>query len=140
MLKVCLTGEALWESVNGACSFHPSWPAGLTDDQADAMDSLLDELRDWIDVAHELSCSEQRRVIRELGDHLKGLAEVELFVGTRDRHMLLTGGITGGPSSWRGFDIEFQPAQDAQLADAEGKPIVSVAVTDRLYTTDDDTA
>jgi hypothetical protein len=127
LLKLCLTGESLWESVNGACSFYPYYPAGLNDDQADAVDSLLDDLRDWIDVADALTYRDGRAAARALTDHTKRLAEVGLFVGIRDRHMLLTGGISAEPSSWRGFDIEFQPVTDAQFADAEGKPIVSVA-------------
>jgi hypothetical protein len=54
------------------------------------------------------------------------LAEVGVFIGTRERHMLLVGGVSG-ESSWRGFEIEFQPVKSAQLADAEGKSLVSVA-------------
>jgi hypothetical protein len=126
-LKLCLTGEVLWQSVNGACSFHPSWPGGLSDDQADAVDSLLDELRDWIDVASELSYREGRQAARTLGEHIKRLGEVGLFVGIRDRHMLLTGGVSAESSSWRRFEIEFHPVTDAQFADAEGKPLVSLA-------------
>ena len=127
ILKLCLTGEALWESVNGAHSFYPYYPAGLNDDQADAVDSLLDDLRDWMDVASELSYKEGRQAAKTLGEHVKRLADVGLFVGTRDRHMLLTGGISAEPSSWRGFDIEFQPVTDAQLADADGAPLVTLA-------------
>jgi hypothetical protein len=127
ILKLCLTGEVLWQLVNRACSFHPSWPGGLSDDQADAVDSLLDELSDWIDVASELSYKEGRQAARKLGEHIKRLGEVGLFVGIRDRHMLLTGGVSAEASSWRSFEIEFQPVTDAQFADAEGKPLVSLA-------------
>jgi hypothetical protein len=127
ILKLCLTGEALWEAVNGADVFYPSWPAGLSDDQADAVDGLLDALRDCIDIASELSYREQRQAARTLGEHIQELGEVGLFVGTRDRHMLLVGGVSAEPCAWRGFEIEFQPGKDAQLADAEGKPIVSLA-------------
>jgi len=88
---------------------------------------LLDDLRDWIDVASDLSYKEQRQATRGLGEHIKRLADVGLFVGTRNRHMLLTGGNSAEPSSWRGFDIEFQPVTDAQLADAEGAPLVTLA-------------
>ena len=80
-----------------------------------------------MDVASELSYKEGRQAAKALGEHVKRLADVGLFVGTRDRHMLLTGGISAEPSSWRGFDIEFQPVTDAQLADAEGTPLVTVA-------------
>jgi hypothetical protein len=83
-------------------------------------------LRDWIDVVGELSYKEQRRFMRDLGDHLMHLADVGLFVGTRDRHMLMVGGVSSEASSWRGIEIEFQPVEGAQFADAEGKPIVSV--------------
>jgi hypothetical protein len=127
VLKVCLTGEALWESVNGACIFYPSYPSGQNDDQAEAVDSLLDDLRDWIDVAGELSYSEGREASRALTERIRRLAEVGLFVGTRDRHMLLVGGVSADPSPWRGFEIQFQPIKDAQLADAEGNPIMDLA-------------
>jgi hypothetical protein len=126
VVKLCLTGEALWTAFNGASSFYPSWPAGLSDEQQDAVDGLLDELRDWIDVVGELSYKDQRWFARELGDRLTLLADVGLLVGTRDRHMLLVGGVSSEASSWRGIEIEFQPVEQAQFADAEGKPIVSV--------------
>jgi hypothetical protein len=126
LLKLGLTGEALWETVNGAYSFCPAYPAGLNDDQADAVDSLLDGLSDWLDVASELSYKESRQAAKTLGEHIKRLAEAGLFVGTRDRHMLLAGG-SAQPSSWRGFEIEFQPVTEAQLVNTEGTPLVTLA-------------
>lgn len=128
LLKLCLTGEALWESVSGAYSFNPSYPAGLNDDQADAVDSLLDELRDWLDAGTDLSYREGRRAARELGERVKELAEVGLFVGTRDRHLLLTGGVSE-PSSWRSFDIEFHSATEVQFVDSNGKPLDEFSAT-----------
>jgi hypothetical protein len=51
------------------------------------------------------------------------LAELELFIGTRDRYMLLTGGVSDDPSRWRGFEIQFQTLREAQLANADGTPL-----------------
>jgi hypothetical protein len=50
---------------------------------------------------------------------------------------LEVGGVSSEASSWRGIEIEFQPAEGAQFADAEGKPIVSVedAFSRRRYGT-----
>jgi hypothetical protein len=124
-LRLSLTGEDLWQSVSGAYSFWPSYPVGLNDDQADAVDGLLDELRDWLDAASELSYKEQRQAARELGEHIKRLASLGLFVGTMNRHMLLTGGTLGEPTSWRGFDIEFQPITETLLANADGTPLLN---------------
>lgn len=59
---------------------------------------------------------------RSLGEHIKRLAKVGLFVGVRDRHLLLTGGVSGEPSSWRAFEIQFQAMAEAQLANADGAP------------------
>lgn len=53
MLRLCLAGEDLWQSVNGAHSFYPTWPPALNDKQAEAVDSLLDDLYDWMDIAGE---------------------------------------------------------------------------------------
>jgi hypothetical protein len=127
ILKLCLTGETLWESLSGAFSFYPSYPAGLNDDQADAVDDLLDELRDWLDVANELSYREGRSAARELSRHIKRLAQLGLYVGTRTRYLLLTGGTSTETSSWRSFDIEFQPATEGQFVDADGRPLTEVA-------------
>jgi hypothetical protein len=135
ILKLCMTGEDLWQSVNGAHSFYPSYPAGLNDDQADAVDSLLDELRDWLDVADEFSYREGRQASRELGEHIKRLAGLGLFVGTRNRHMLLTGGVSAEPSSWRGFEIEFQPVTKAQLANADRMPLVDLEPSQTPHST-----
>jgi len=121
-LRLCLTGEDLWQSLSGADSLNTSYPGGLNDDQADAVDSLLDLLRDWGDV--DLSYKEQRQVTRELTDHINRLAELELLVGTRTRHLLLTSGPSAGPPQWRSIDIRFQPVTDAQLSNADDTPLV----------------
>lgn len=124
LLKLCLTGEDLWQSLCGAYSFYPSYPAGLNDDQADAADSLLDLLRDWLDVAAELSYKEQRQAIRGLTEHINRLAELGLLVGTKTRYLLLTGGFSAEPSQWRSFDIEIQPVTEARLGNADGTPLI----------------
>jgi hypothetical protein len=124
LFKLCLTGEDLWQSLYGAYSFYPSYPSGLNDDQADAVDSLLDLLRDWLDVATDLSYKEQRRASKELTDHINRLAGLGLFVGTRARYLLLTGGASPETSQWRSFDIEFQPVSEARLGNADGTPLM----------------
>jgi hypothetical protein len=125
VLTLCLTGEALWQAVSGSYSFRSSYPAGLTDDQADAVDSLLDELGDWLHVANEMSHKQQRQAARGLGEHITQLADLGLVVGTCVRHMLLTGGISAAPSPWPCFDIEVQRIKEAQLANADGTPLVN---------------
>lgn len=119
VLKLCMTGEDLWRAVDGSLSFKPSWPAGLTDEQGDAVDELLDELRDWMDVADELSYRDKRRAGKRLGEYILRLASVGLLVGARQRHLLLTGGVSGDPSPWRSADIEFHPADKARLGDGK---------------------
>ena len=34
ILKLCISGEDLWQSANGGCSFSPSYPAGFNEEQA----------------------------------------------------------------------------------------------------------
>jgi hypothetical protein len=119
VLKLCITGEDLWYAFDGASSFNPRWPAGLSDEQGDAVDALLDELRDWMDIADELSFAEKRRAGKGLEEHILRLASVGLLVGTRERYLLLTGGVSGDPSSWRSVDIEFHPADKARLGDGK---------------------
>lgn len=124
VLKLCLTGEALWQVLDGTLSFNPSWPADLSDDQADAVDSLVDALRDWLNVASELSYKEKRQAGKELTENVNRLASLGLFIGTRDRYMLLTGGASDDPPfSWRGFDIEFHTMKEAQLVNEDGTPL-----------------
>jgi hypothetical protein len=55
-----------------------------------AVDEMLDLLRDYLDVASEMSYGEGRRAARELGDCIRQLAEVSIVVGVRDKHMLLS--------------------------------------------------
>jgi HNH endonuclease len=130
MFRLCLTGQALLQSVNGAHSFWPSYPEYLSDEQADAVDALLDDLRDYLDVASEMSYRQGRLAAKEFGEHIKRLADVGMVVGIRDRHMLLTGG-PSQPSSWRGFEIQFQCASEARFANADGIPLVSAGEAER---------
>ena len=55
-----MTGEAVWHSVTGAYSFWPSYPENLSDEQADAVVEMLDLLRDYLDVASEMSYRQGR--------------------------------------------------------------------------------
>lgn len=134
LFKLCRTGEDLWQSLSGAYSFYPSYPGDLNHDQADEVDSLLDLLRDWLDVAAELSYKEQRHVSRELDEHINRLAELGLLVGARPRHLLLTGGVSAEPLQWRSFDIEFQPVTEAQLRNADGTPLMPEELAQYTHT------
>ncbi len=127
VLTICFSGEPLWSHLSGSHSFYPSWPEGLDEAQADAMDGLLDEVRDWLDVASELSYSEGRKAARALGERVRELAGLGLLVGVRQRYMLLTGGVDAEPSRWRSFDIEFHRASEAELADKDGNPLAAEA-------------
>jgi predicted nucleotide-binding protein len=120
LLKLCRTGEDLWRELSRSYSFHPSCPDDLTDDQTDAVDSLLEPLRAWLDMTAEESFKERRQASRELTEEINKLADLGLLVGTRTRYLLLTGGISAEPSHWRSFDIEFQLATEAQLRNADG--------------------
>lgn len=66
-----------------------------------------------------------RNAGRSLGEHFKALAEAGYFVGARKRFLLLTGGVSSEPSSWRSVDIEIQPVASALLADEDGSPLQS---------------
>jgi hypothetical protein len=118
-LKLCMTGEDLWYTIEGSMGFNPRWPAGLTDEQGDAVAELLDELRDWMDAADDLSYQDKRHAGKRLEEHILRLAGVGLLVATRQRHLLLTGGVSGDSSPWRIVDIEFQPADKARLGDGK---------------------
>ena len=54
-----------------------------------------------------------------------------MFVGTKVRHLLLTGGALE-PSPWRSYDIEIQRISEAQLANADGTPLVKPSQTLRI--------
>jgi hypothetical protein len=118
-----LTGNALWHFVEGYAAFYPSWPDGLSDEDEDLIAEFLDDLRDWNDVAGD-SYKTSREAARAIGEHVKRLAKAGLFVGARKRHCLLAGGVQE-PSSWVVVDIEIQRIREAELVDADGKPIFS---------------
>jgi hypothetical protein len=130
VLRLCLTGEALWEEFDGAMSFQPSYPDRLSPEEAEAVDTLLDDLMDWMDVAGELSYRERRQASEALGEHVRRLAELGMFVGARTRHLLLTGGVSDDSSSWRSVDVQVQRVSEAALADINGAPLTPVDSTD----------
>ena len=116
----------MWSHLSGSHSFNPSWPGSLDDAQGDAVASLLDELRDWLDAASEMSYSEGRSAAKEVGERLKELVGLGLFVGVRQRHLLLAGGASE-PTRWGSFDIQFQRVAEAELADENGTPYAASA-------------
>jgi hypothetical protein len=116
LLTVCVTGETLWSHLSGSHSFNPSWPGSLDDAQGDAV----------ADVATEMSYSEGRSAAKELGERLKELVGLGLFVGVRQRHLMLAGGASE-PTRWRSFDIQFQRVTEADLAHENRTPYAASA-------------
>lgn len=123
IFKLFTTGTSLWNFVDGAYSFQPSWPDDLSDEDEDLIIEFLDELRDWIDISGNLSFKEKRNTGRSLGEHIKALAGAGYFVGARERFLLLAGGVNSEPSSWRSVDIEIQPPALAQLVNEDGSTL-----------------
>jgi hypothetical protein len=123
MLKLVISGAALWHFVDGAHAFYPCWPDGLSDEHEDLIAALFDNVRDWIDISGELSFSEKRNARRSLNENIEELAGAGFVVGARDRFLLLTGGVNQEPWPWRAVDIEVQRFSAMQLVDTEGKSV-----------------
>ena len=123
MLKLVISGTELWHFVDGAYAFYPCWPSGLSDEHEDLIATLFDNVRDWIDISGDLSFGEKRNASRSLNGNIEELAEAGFVVGVRERFLLLTGGVSQEPSSWRAVEIEVQPFSAMQLIDADGKPV-----------------
>jgi hypothetical protein len=123
MLKLIISGSDLWHFVDGAGVLYPRWPSGLSDEHEDLIAALLDNVRDWNDISSDLSYSEKRNACRSLNENILELAKAGFIVGVRERHLLLTGGVSQQTQQWRAVEIEVQPFNLMQLADAEGKPV-----------------
>jgi hypothetical protein len=123
-LQVITTGDALWRLVDGARSFYPAWPDNISDEHQELIDTFLDEVDGWMNVAGDLdSFGARREASRALGEHIKGLAEAGFLVGANERHLLLVGGINEEPWPWRGVDIQVHSAADIQFSDADGNSL-----------------
>jgi hypothetical protein len=85
VLNLCFTGDPPWSHLCASYSLYPSWPEGLDEAQGNAVDALLDELRDWLDVANELSCAEGRKAPKALGERISELVRLGIFTGVRPR-------------------------------------------------------
>lgn len=123
MLKLVISGTELWHFVNGAYSCNPIWPSGLSDEHEDLIAAFLDNVGDWVDCSGDLSFTEQRQACLSLNENILELAKAGFIVGVRERHLLLTGGVSQQPQQWRAVEIEVQPFNRMQLADAEGEPV-----------------
>lgn len=133
VLRLFLTGTSFWNFVDGSNAFYPSWPDGLSEEQNDLVADFFDDLRDWIDVSSDLDTFRARRdAAKALSEHMKALGRAGLFVGARERFLLVTGGISAEPSTWRAVDVEIQPMGLAQIVDANGNPIQ----LDQLFSSD----
>lgn len=123
-LKVCMTASSLWNLMDDAHIFYPSWPDGLSEEQQDLIASFLDVLRDWRDVASmEDGFQIGRDAAKNLESHVQAPHKAGLLIGARKRHCLLTGGAAKEPSPWRAVDIEIQPLSIAQVVDDMGTRI-----------------
>ena len=80
-------------------------------------------MQDWNDISSELSFREKRNASRSLNENILDLAAAGFIIGARERHLLLTGGVSQQPQQWRVVEIEVQPFNVMQLADADGKPV-----------------
>jgi len=131
MLKFMITGSKLWNFIDGAYAFYPSWPDGLSDEHEDLIAALFDNVRDWIDISGDLSFSEKRNAGRSLNTNIEELVEAGFVVGARNRFLLLAGGVNKEPQPWRTVDIEVQPFSAMQLVDTEGKPVTFEEIRSR---------
>jgi len=123
-LQIITTGDALWKLVDGVRSFFPSAPNNISVEEQDLVDAFFDAVDGWMNVAGDLdSFGAKRQASRDLGEHIKALAEAGFLVGASERHLLLTGGIDQEPWPWRAVDIQVHSITDIQLSDAEGNPI-----------------
>lgn len=123
MLKLFISGTELWHFFDGALSFLPRWPSGLSDEHEDLIAGFFDNLRDWNDISGDLdSYRAKRDACRSIDGNIEELAKAGFIVGARERFLLLTGGVSQEPSSWRAVEIEVQPFSAMQLRDADDKP------------------
>jgi len=127
VLTACLSGDALWSHLSGSRSFYPSWPDDLDDAQGEAVAALLDYLRDWLDVASEMSHTEARKAAKDAGGRIRELLSLGIVTGVRPRYLLLAGGVDAEPSPWRSFDIQFYRVSEAQRANEDGKQYTAQA-------------
>ncbi len=122
VLTACFSGDALWPHLSGSYSFYPSWPDDLDDAQGEAVAALLDYLRDWLDVASEMSYTDAHEAAKEAGERIRELLGLGIVTGVRPRYLLLAGGVDAEPSPWRSFDIQFHRVSEAQRANEDGTP------------------
>ena len=122
-LKLIISGSDLWHFVDGACALYPRWPSGLSDEHEDLIAALFDNMQDWNDISSDLSFREKRNASRSLNENILELAAAGFIIGAREKHLLLTGGVSRQPQQWRVVEIEIQPFNLMQLADADGKPV-----------------
>jgi hypothetical protein len=122
VLTACFSGDALWSHLRGSYSFYPSWPDDLDDAQGEAVATLLDYLRDWLDVASEMSHADAHEAAKEAGEHIRELLGLGIVTGVRPRYLLLADGVDAEPSPWRSFDIQFHRVSEAQRANEDGTP------------------
>jgi hypothetical protein len=125
VLTACFSGDVLWSHLSGSYSFYPSWPDDLDDAQGQAVATLLDYLRDWLDVASEMSYTEAHGAAKEVGEHIRELLGLGIVIGVRRRHLLLAGGVDAEPSSWRSFDIQFNRVSEVQRTNKDGTPYMA---------------
>lgn len=124
ILRLFLKGSDFWYFFDGATAFYPSWPGDISDEHADLIARLFDDLRDWMDVCSDIDSFQAKRDAAKAFDgYFKELAQAGFFVGARERFMLLIGGGSSDSSSWRTIDIEIQPVSHAQVVRADGKPL-----------------
>ncbi len=129
-LQIITTGDALWKLVDGVKSFFPEGPENITSDDQDLIDAFFDAVDGWMNVASDLdSFGAKRQASRNLGEHIKALAEAGFLVGASERHLLLTGGIDEEPWPWRAVDIQVHRLTEIQPSDADGNPLRSDETT-----------
>jgi hypothetical protein len=122
VLTACLSGDALWSHLSGSYSFYPSGPDDLDDAQGEAVATLLDYLRDWLNVASEMSYTQAHAAAKEAGEHIRELLGLGIVIGVRPRYLLLAGGVDTEPSPWRAFDVQFNRVSEVQRANKDGTP------------------
>lgn len=98
-LDLILNGRQLFQLASGCHAAYNDYESDLSDEEADLVSGLLDDLIDWVGFTHDMGVGSAMKVERDLGEQIDRLAQAGFLVFAAKEKQRLEGGV-GLPSNF----------------------------------------
>lgn len=117
-LDLILNGRQLFQLASGCHAAYNDYESDLSDEEADLVSGLLDDLIDWVGFTNDMGVGSAMKVERDLSEQIDRLAHAGFLVFAAKEKQRLEGGV-GLPSNFYALHITVTRATSSRIVAAD---------------------